>query len=186
MSIFFCEHRGAHRIICAEKVDDDLRHVLLVGEDNPQSPDTHYSLWNDPPGCAGHRLQEHILMLPARQYRAIWRTNLCCPTWDRDAAILRTFELVAADCQWTTIVMLGRRVASAFQAGALGFNLEPFEHSGVVKKYGREIQFVSLPHPSGRCREWNNTTNYERARRLLRRITPIPFGGVSGGADGSV
>lgn len=173
------EHRGAHRVLThVASVDVVTSGVLLVGEDNPQSQDPYFSLWNEPPGCAGHRLQEAIFVLTPSVYRSIWRTNLCVGSWDRDAAELRCFDLIASDCPWSVLVLLGRRVAVSFRS-VLGRALAPFERLA-AQKYGRDLTFVSLPHPSGRCREWNDSSSYLLTSRIMGEVAPwLSWGGIS-------
>lgn len=171
---------GARRESAPDDVSETAtRGVLLVGEDNPQSSAPQYALWNAPDGCAGHRLQEKILRLPEAWYLAIWRTNLCTPTWDKDDAVVRTFELSGSDVPWSTIVMLGRKVADAHEL-LLGKALKPFETRNHLRaQIGRTFRYVSLPHPSGRCRDWNELGTYERTLTVMRDLLPeIPFGGI--------
>ena len=140
-----------------------------------------------PAGVAGCRLRSQILALSRLTYLSIWRANLCSPTWNRAAAIERAAELVVGTGDahpWNLVIMLGRKVADAVdaalrretkrQGGAPGWrDIEPFESAPLG--VGRTL--VSLPHPSGRCRDWNDPANYARARELLRTVAgAIPWG----------
>jgi hypothetical protein len=113
-----------------------------------------------------------VLELPSSIYLACWRMNLCYEgnVWSRTLA-KQTFEHRVCDprAPWQLIVLLGGKVRScAFQK----MMRESFEHATVGSK-----TFVTLPHPSGRCREWNDYANYSRAQRLLRSYTTLPIGG---------
>lgn len=169
---------GAYRVLSAVN-EVATRGVLFVGEDNPQSADPKFALWNEPIGCAGSRLQENILSLPEDWYRAMWRTNLCNPRWSRDEAEQRTFELTAGDAPWSLLVLLGRRVAGAFGV-QIGRTLRPFESTEHSRSGQRRVfRLLSLPHPSGRCRDWNYRSTYDETFRKLRDLAPeIPWGGI--------
>lgn len=156
-----------------------MSELLLVGEDNPQSEKPEHALFPYPQGCAGSRLMTDILGLRRQTYLRLARTNLCCPTWDRWDAESRAGAIIAqvvdmvdyTERRFSPIVMLGRKVTSAFgfRKDALPF----FAHTE-----GAPGQtFVSLPHPSGRCREWNDATNYQRTIDLMRTVAPnVPWG----------
>ncbi len=174
------EFLGAHRF------DPSGRDcpVLLVGEDNPVSTAPEHALYPHPEGCAGHRLAGILGLEPRRHLIEWWRTNLCNPTWSKRDARSRARALVVTEgVPWRTIVMLGRKVAEAFQfvnpttEASTYQAVRPFESTRVVHRvYPHEdstrttidwITLVSLPHPSGRCRDWNFSENTHRARALL-------------------
>lgn len=141
--------------------------VLLVGESNPYGADPYYALYPAPDGCAGHRLCTLIMDLPRAQYvKRFDRVNLCAGEWSLKAARARMEELwqEAVELERPAIVLLGRKVAEAFRAPGVE-SPQPFtlEHNCT------DTAIVSLPHPSGLCREWANPGAYERAREVLRR-----------------
>jgi hypothetical protein len=162
--------------------------VLLVGEDNPQSSAPEDALYPYPIGCAGHNFAENIADVGMARHLATWRTNLCNPAWSAKAAAERARQLVVADgVPWRTIVMLGVKVARAFGSGlkmynGLSYVFEPFtsgrvlhrvrENSSPAKADLDWITLVSLPHPSGRCRVWNDAGQVHRARALLAEVSP--------------
>lgn len=158
------QHLGASRI-ARDHVAPNASRLLLLGEDNPQSIRPEFALWNDPPNCAGERLQRLILALEPRTYLACWRTNLCSPRWSAPRARERAAELLVGDHPWTTIVLLGRNVASAT---ATGLALEPF--TSVALPDGRFV--ISIPHPSGRNLVWNDPDARARARAMVRQRVP--------------
>ena len=141
--------------------------VLLVGEDNPYGSDPEFALYNYPPGCAGYRLRR-ILGLPQHQYLALHRTNLCASSgWSMKEARRRSQLLIAdPSAPWRVVVMLGRKVADAFEYD------RPFFTHGVASRTGGKMILVSLPHPSGRnAGSWSGQAPM-RARQILRELAP--------------
>lgn len=150
--------------------------VLLVGELNPYTADhQRFALWDEPAGAAGDRLRR-ILGLRVETYRAQCRTNLCVNRWSAAEARRRAALMIVDrySAPYDVVVMLGRKVAVAFGAGALpAFGARPTFAGG---SFG-EFTLVALPHPSGRCRAWNEPGAVERARALLREVAPrVPWG----------
>ena len=165
--------------------------VLLVGEDNPLSTDPVYALWNAPEGCSGHRLQSLILGVREEVYQSIWRTNLCVGKWSTPDAKRRARDILEGieGAPWTTIVLLGAKVAKAFE-----FPLPAFSHTIVRRLPDRvvhevrrasegdgvgenEAHMIYLPHPSGRNLIWNNHNRRNDARKILSETDPqIPWG----------
>ena len=140
---------------------------LLVGEDNPFRSKPELALYPLPLGCAGHRLQV-ILGLTRSQYlRRFDRVNLCeGGVWDPVGAQVRASQIIAGP--WRVVVLLGRKVARAFERVGLP-GVEPGRSFQTID-YG-ERTFVLLPHPSGRCRAWNEEGASSLARRLVEAVT---------------
>lgn len=176
--------------------------VALIGEDNPLSDDPANALYNWPRGCAGWRLQR-ILGLRGQTYLALHRGNLCSPAWDLGRARTRARILLGDGAPWSTVVMLGRRVADAFswvvdeeRRARAGRDLDrlilrPFRwyslHAmlGCAPSCARDIRLVSIPHPSGRCRAWNDPTSVAKVREVLALAAPeVPWGEHEAGVDG--
>lgn len=135
-----------------------------MGEDNPHSGDPRHALCPYPPGCAGSRLQDRILDVSLGDYlRRYDRVNLCAGKWSAPEARLRAAGLVS---DGALLVLLGAKVAAAF-----GLDHEPFTVAGL-----RGAVVVQLPHPSGRCRVWNDPASYGRARAVLRAAGILPPG----------
>lgn len=201
------EYRDAVREPACAVEDLHCRRVLLVGEVNPLSSRRDYALVNYPDGCAGHRMQAKVAGLPEGLYLALWRTNLCVGRWSMKDARARADELLAppegcpscehsraehgyngcavkvgsASCDdaycscswepkgWDVVVMLGRKVASAFDHIV---SVKPFD---AKKLNGRVI--ISLPHPSGLCRDWYRAGAFDNARDVLIRYAHgVPWG----------
>jgi len=142
---------------------------MLVGEDNPYGADPEFALYPAPRGCSGHRLMQ-ILGLPEDEYLGLHRRNLCDGAWSMRAARLRV-AAIALDraAPWRVVVMLGRKVATAFAYEDAFFTrgIEP-----MTAAWDRPIWLVSLPHPSGRNTIWNRPEPRERAREMLRDLAP--------------
>jgi hypothetical protein len=170
------EHLGACRT-AFPSAHPSCALVLLVGEVNPLSGRPSDALFCAPPGCSGHRLQEDVLGMHRVQYLALWRTNLCRGDWRAKPARDRASQLLVGDAPWNVVVMLGRNVAKAF-APHIGAEIQPFTSRRVCAILpDRTTIVVSLPHPSGLCREWKDPTSVPRARSLLHDVAPaIPWG----------
>jgi hypothetical protein len=152
--------------------------VLLLGELNPRGADPRLALYHMPPGCSGDRLRRILGLSPAA-YLRLDRVNLCDWRWEPEAAyaryeeVLRALDLPSAPPR-LTIVLLGARVREATR-GPAPFRVVSF----TTWQSGRKCHLVGLPHPSGRCREWNKPGAVDEARRLLRQVAPeVPWGEV--------
>jgi hypothetical protein len=136
--------------------------AVIVGEDNPHSADPADALYPYPPNCAGERLQRLVFGVSLGSYLHDYeRVNLCeSGRWSTKVARERAYEVgIRASLLDARVVMLGRKVADAFDHSFTGVPREPFTAMG---------PYVLLPHPSGRCREWNDPASFERARKVLR------------------
>lgn len=157
--------------------------VLLVGEANPYGGRPEYALWDEPDEASGNRLRL-ILGLQRETYRALHRTNLCPVVWSLKHARAKAAMLVQEEPSrpWDLIVMLGRKVATAFAGTYCGkVPIAPFAERSFQEMSGRSLTIVALPHPSGRCLEWNRAGATDRARALLAVHAPgVPWGEVSG------
>lgn len=157
-----------------DAVESASRRVLVVGEDNPLSSHPEHALFNSPSGCAGHRLQSKVMRLESRTYLALWRTNLCSPTWNAKEALHRWFRLTASDVPWTKIVCLGAKVS-----GVASVKKNEMYEVSRLDVGCRTFSVLRLPHPSGRCFEWNDETSYHLAMIGLKKLEPeLPWGEV--------
>lgn len=139
--------------------------ILLVGELNPYSTDERYDLYDLPVGSAGWRLRSKIFGLRRTTYFQIKKKNLCRLRWDASEASKTAAEILLNHPE-TTLVLLGKKVLRAFDLG----DISPFTVSG---------RFVVLPHPSGRCREWNDPAAITKTREIMSVVAPeISWGEV--------
>jgi hypothetical protein len=120
---------------------------LLLGLDNPHSADPRHALFPHPPGSAGHRLFKLSGMKWRKDYLdAFDRANVC------DGPRVRR----------------GRHVVVMGRAAWRRMGLPAAEWFATVGFRGSE--WTLLPHPSGRCRIYNDPRARARARRILRSV----------------
>ena len=137
--------------------------LVLVGELNPLHSDPKYALWPHPPNCAGDRLRR-ILDVSLGEYIATPRYNLCTGRWSTFVAS-ESAELIREKHPREWLVLLGVKVAAAFERrGTPAFALD------------EEARLAFLPHPSGRCRVWNDPLAAVRARELVERVITLGDG----------
>jgi hypothetical protein len=135
--------------------------AALVGESNPYGSNPRYALFYDPPESAGGRLCRLVMGLEPRQYlRDYARFNLCDGKWSLPKARDRADRLNHWEVDGQVpFVLLGAKVCSAF-----AIEFKPFAYHA-AEVYGRP--FVILPHPSGRCRLWDESGAMGNAREVL-------------------
>lgn len=133
---------------------------LLVGELNPYGAEPAMALYPLPFGASGHRLVTIFGIGPGEYMDRFDRVNLCTGTWGWDAAFCAARRLLD-ECR-PAYVLLGAKVRRAFSVAAAVQIPASFM---VVKTAVSRL--YSLPHPSGRCREWNDLDAVRRARDLL-------------------
>ena len=178
------QHQAVTAELAAQLLERDagdarFAEILLVGEINPYDADPRHALYHEPERSAGGRLCRLVCELRPSTYLAMHRANLCTEKWSAPAARARAERLAGAvtpSTPWRVIVLLGRKVAGAFEqalrspAGAL----QPFES---YTHDASGLRLLCLPHPSGLNREWNVPGAFERARAALREVAPaIPWG----------
>lgn len=135
--------------------------TILLGMNNPLSVDPRYALWPDPPNCAGWRLwkmlHDHTGATPKEYREGFERLNLVqFRTWDPAAARSAAEEFVRMH-QGRRVVVLGSSVRTALRLPPV--LVEPVLSRGVVWR--------QLPHPSGRCRWYNDPKHRAVAGMLL-------------------
>lgn len=154
--------------------------VVLVGELNPYQDRRAFDLYDEPERSAGGRLRRLVLGVHRETYfRRFARHNLCVGKWSAPAARARATEL-SREYPTQVFVLLGRKVQEAFGVSGAeryscvsGWNVMTLP----LASDATEPRAVLLPHPSGRCREWNDPSAFERARRVLLEACPgLPLG----------
>lgn len=134
---------------------------LLVGEDNPHHSDPRLALWPRPSQYAGGRLCRILGMDERRYLRAFDRVNLCDGAWDAAEARANAERLLGLG---KPLVLLGSKVCRAF-----GATFTP-ETLFTVRELAPGVNAAVLPHPSGRCRAWNDAGSYQRARDAVASL----------------
>ncbi len=142
--------------------------VVLVGEDNPYNMPSFFDLYDDPPGSAGGRLRTKILGVSREVYFGpdVHRANLCRGKWSAPAAREEAARLARLHPR-ATFVLLGVKVRDAF--GVFPSQRTPVERVEIfdASAAGGRRTLVLLPHPSGRCRFWNEPDAVERVQGVL-------------------
>lgn len=127
--------------------------ILLVGELNPYGADPEFALYPLPEHASGARLKALLNLSLGDYLKKHDRVNLCSGMWDSRAAAEHAQRLHAGRLDGTGIVLLGAKVAQAFRSAAAypDSTFAPF-----ALEQHQTIWYLSLPHPSGRNRVWNN------------------------------
>lgn len=122
------------------------------------------ALYPFPTGSSGHRLATKVMLLTTQRYLELYdRTNLCLGRWAKGEAAISAAHISARQVvQRMPLVLLGSKVALAF--GHAFFPFRVFQYDNGMRGLWRVI----LPHPSGRCREWNDARSYGRALKALQ------------------
>ena len=128
--------------------------VTLVGESNPYGADPQFALYPSPEGSAGERLCCLILGMYRKPYLEVFdRVNLCAGRWSTKDARAKAETLTGR------LILFGGKVCQGF-----GVEYLPFCYVSP--------EMIVLPHPSGRCRTWNNPRAIPKARELVAAFAP--------------
>lgn len=84
---------------------------------------------------------------------------------DKSLIICQEYLRVGPGLPRWDLVMLGRRVAEAFQDDRDYFEVRVTEQGN---------RAVVVPHPSGRCRVWNDKKNVRKFRKVMMELGAIP------------
>lgn len=139
-----------------EEVEARRPRVLLVGETNPYSARPDDALLPYPANSAGGRLMKIFGLDYLGYLLRFERANLCRGKWDKgqariEAVRLRTRAEASTEANPTVFVLLGTKVCEVF-----GYPSDPFALLTPNVESLKWVKFVVLPHPSGRCRVWND------------------------------
>lgn len=135
--------------------------IMFVGESNPYGGDPFFALYPLPARAAGARLCTILHLRRGHYLRCYERANLLSgEKWSIGVAREAASVLLRASGS-RRLVLLGARVSAAFGIPYLPFNARP------VPSHPKVIALV-LPHPSGRCRTWNDPKARSLARRVFR------------------
>lgn len=141
----------------------DSRPILLA-MCNPRSSDPDLALWPDPPGCSGHRLWQLLhgrTGATQEDYcRTFDRRNLLRGRWWSPGVAREFAPRFIAGVTGREVLVLGGEVRDAL--GLPRLLVHPQELHGVTWR--------QLPHPSGRCRWYNDEDNRLTAALLLESL----------------
>lgn len=144
---------------------------VLVGMNNPLSPDPAHALYPSPVNCTGWRIWRMLcdyagVPIPARAYcRAFDRRNLISsPQWSKSEA-----RRVAPDL-WSSLEGRTVLVFGVETLGALRLPRPPEAELQAPEPTllgGGPAAWAWAPHPSGRCHWYNDRRNRHKVGALL-------------------
>lgn len=148
--------------------------VVLVGEMPPQrwALDARYRaghspLYPHPPNSAGARLKALSGLGYGEYIYGLERVNLMhewSPSWNAAEARRRAMSIVTC-LRPHTLILCGGRVATAF---GVTETLPLKFYSEVL-----ECNVVAIPHPSGRCRLYNQDSIRQYVREAFDEVRPL-------------
>lgn len=156
-------------------MDKDERPVLL-GMNNPISAEPRFALYPYPPGCTGYRLlrmlQTRRPEVGRREYLAAFdrRNLLSSLSWDSVDAARAAVDLRGA-LTGRHVLLLGAGPRRAL--GVPELLVHPQEIDGITWR--------QLPHPSGRCRWYNDEDCRALAATLLEDLYVVGAAAVAAG-----
>lgn len=139
---------------------------ILLGMNNPLSSNPRHALFPHPPGCTGWRIWQMLRdfcdeeVTRAQYIAAFDRRNLVDDkVWDRGKALDGVDRLIAA-VRRRTVVVFGEAPRVALRLPKL------LMHPQIIDG----VTWRQLPHPSGRCRWYNDPENRAVAGALLAEL----------------
>jgi hypothetical protein len=154
-----------------ERIAREYRDVPVPGVVVGMAPGLRTSaslpMFPHPASSAGGRLLA-VSGMPVEAYLGrLVRANLCQGKFRVNEARESARELYrkwrTAGEPRTRLVLCGRRVADAFT-----YVLEESSADWFQRRAWAGIEYAAIPHPSGRCREYNDPANIARARKVVR------------------
>lgn len=142
------------------------RRPILLGMNNPLSEKPEHALFPHPPGCTGWRIWQMLRdfageeVTRAQYLAAFDRRNLVDgKTWDRGRALAGVDKFVV-DVRERVVVVFGEAPRVALRLPKL------LMHPQLIG----DVTWRQLPHPSGRCRWYNDPNNRAAAGTLLAEL----------------
>lgn len=122
---------------------------VLLGMNNPISSDPRHALYPHPPGCAGWNLRKYSGLTDEEYLARFDRRNILSQRkWEKREA-LAAADVLREELGPRRVVLLGVEVAAIMR---LPVSYAPF----IWRRTEAGGWWAGLPHPSGRCREWND------------------------------
>jgi uracil-DNA glycosylase len=140
--------------------------VVLVGEAPGKRDTGRTPLLGQNRGASGSRLRV-MCGMSEREWRDVRRINLFTrlpDQWDNSLAHDTAHAMMHAMLRRYRVICQGRRVARAFGVSTLPMCTWQILHDAYI---GPCIVSM-LPHPSGRCRAYNDAATRDRAARFLQ------------------
>ncbi len=144
--------------------------ILLVGELNPYGADPRFALYPRPRHASGNRLREILGLTDEEYLKGTSRCNLCTGAWSAKSAREAAAHILAEEPPGTCVVLCGAKVAKAFGV--------PYGGGYVVRCTDRGLRLLSIPHPSGLNRLWNDPEVAHAVRAAFLQLTVPPVPGV--------
>jgi len=161
--------------------------ILVVGEVSPLLNGGAIALSRLPKNSSWDRLRRLLGLSDADYDGCMTKTNLCAEKWHMYKARQRAREIWSSvlgrigeysDCD--VLVMLGSRVREIFGGMGLG-HVDYFGYRCLPHSLPH-LKVVSLPHPSGRSRAWNDPSSRTRSIAVMSAVAPwVPWGKWSPG-----
>jgi len=172
---FLCSGCFFGRAVVGPRSGDFGSRVLVVGECVPEGHDREEALAAGRPGSIGNRLM-NILGMSERNFASrLERVNLCSGGWNREEARDSAEWLVGEFSRLPYFLLLGRRVREAFGGESSYVRVGRSCYLGY--RVSEDLTIVGIPHPSGRCREWNDARTVVEVRRFLSAVVrDFPWG----------
>lgn len=145
---------------------------LLVGEQPGPSSNPRLPMWPYPPNSAGGRLHRMSGMDVGDYLLRLARVNLArrpVARWDPARAADRLGLVLDGLPDGARVVLCGARAKDALCSwlGVPGPTC-PLPFTAPVLWRGRDVKIVGVPHPSGRCQDYNDPAVREAAGRVVR------------------
>lgn len=147
--------------------------TIIIGVSDPYTTDPSHALSAREANSAGSRLYRMLVEYEGRSGRfpsspleyedSFERLNLCVSSWDIREASRKVLKL-ALYLHGRRVLFLGNSVAGCASA-TLDFPRPPKWEWVRVQKHGFDC--ASVPHPSGRCRDYNELSNRLKTGSVL-------------------
>ena len=142
---------------------------MLIGEAPGPNTNAKLPLFPEPSNSAAGRLLRYANIEPDVYMGRLVRMNMCDGAWSERRAIsgvIRALSYLLDPINFCgdaplRVLLLGRRVADAWNCGTSLFGYECRDHAEL------KLQIAWIPHPSGRNLAYRERKNQLRARHAL-------------------
>lgn len=138
---------------------------VLVGLNNPYSSDPQFALYDEPREGTGYRIFKMIKSVDKSAEAAVYRSRFDRRNLSPDFRPKKVDLIMSARSMkfipGSTVVLLGRAVQEAFFLQNQSW-IEPYYRGGICWRV--------IPHPSGRCRFYNDPVQRRLVALLLSEL----------------
>jgi hypothetical protein len=152
--------------------------VLVVGEVVPEGVSREDAMALGVPGGSGNRLLRVLGMTEGDFSEYLERVNLCLEKWGLEEAEASVDRLLGEyGSRYRYFLLLGIKVRRAFAGRTRFLPVGRYCHLGYLPE--EKLTLLSIPHPSGRCRSWNDPSAITEVRKVLVAVAGryVPWGG---------